>query len=417
MPNLGQVFYGRGPDGYGVLGVSPAGRPFIGSVASLCRAVGSPDRPGEIPTFLLGKREGDAAIMIRACRGAADPTGRATVFFHALVADAISLRSAGLDAFAFAENGTFASACPSRELPDLVFPDVRSQPSVQPPARSLELPATISSDRPLDALVRRELGTESLDKNWATFSYNPLPGFDLCVLSSYSPRTGGGTEYAFDGAGVRRLSPEPTSGRQTAFASPAERNSPKRSNLPLVISLAANVALALALVAGGGKGGTDKPGETSAVVEMSESDARAKWEEQWKSEWEKALPPPASAMTEDEAKATWEAQWKSEWEKALPPPTPDMTEDKARAKWEESWRGEWTRELRADFEKTLRASGGEWPVRIDHPDSPFTPNIRSALAEPNDDKQAVKWRIYRSCRACSDFIQTHSLCPPVNQNP
>ena len=70
---IGQIFYGRDSNGYGVLGVSPAGRPFIGAVAAICRAVGSPDRPGDVRPFLLSKREGAAVLMIRACRGAADP--------------------------------------------------------------------------------------------------------------------------------------------------------------------------------------------------------------------------------------------------------------------------------------------------------------------------------------------------------
>ncbi len=415
MFKLGQIFYGRGPDGYGVLGASPAGRSFLGAVASLCRAVGSPDRPGEIPTFLLGKREGDAAIMVRACRGAADPTGRATIFFHALVADAASLRSAGLDAFAFAENGTFASVCPSHELSDLVFPDMRTQPSVQTSVRSLELPATISSDRPLDTLVRRELGADALDKNWATFSYNPLPGFDLCVLSSYSPRTGGGTEYAFDGAGVHRLSSETTSGRKAATASSEGRNPPKRSGLPLYVSLAANALLVFALLARGGNGEAGKPVETPLVGEMTESDAREKWEAEWKSEWEKTLPPAAPAMTEYEAKVKWEAQWKSEWEKALPPPTPDMTEEKAKAEWEEKWRKEWMKSLRSDFDSTLKALQGKWPVPFDDKDSPFRSDLQSLKSEPNDDPvKATRWKIYRSCKACADFIEDHFHPLPFN---
>lgn len=431
--SLGQIFYGRGPAGYGVLGASPTGRPFLGAVASLCRAVGSPDRPGEIPTFLLGKREGNAAIMIRACRGAADPTGRATIFFHALVADAASLRSAGIDPFAFAENGTFASVCPSHELPDLVFPDMRTQPSVQTSVRSLELPATISSDRPLDALVRRELGAEALDKNWATFSYNPLPGFDLCVLSSYSPRTGGGTQYAFDGAGVHRLSSETTSDRKAEAASTAGQNPPKRSLLPLIVSLTVNMVLVLALLARGGKGEAGKPVETPPVGEMTESDARAKWESQWKSEWEKTLPPSTPAMTEEEAKATWEArwksewekslpqaapaimteeeakatweaQWKSEWEKSLPPSAPDMTEDEAREKWAKRWRDEWTRTLRSNFEKTLRASRGVWP--IDYAvNSQLASAMKSGDEPPEDEKLIPQWKLYQSSKVCSDFIK------------
>jgi len=62
------------------------------------------------------------------------------------------------------------------------------------------MPATISAERPLDELVRQELGAKSLDLNWATFTFNPLSDFDLCVLSAYSPRKGTGIQYAFDNA-------------------------------------------------------------------------------------------------------------------------------------------------------------------------------------------------------------------------
>ena len=413
MNTLGQIFYGRGPDGYGVLGVSPTGRPFIGAVAALCRAVGSPDRPGEIPTFLLGKREGNAALMIRACRGAADPTGRATIFFHALVANADSLRSAGLDAFAFADNGTFVTACPARELPDLVFPDVRTSPLGQPAAGTLDLPATISSDRPLDALVRRELGAKSLDRNWATFSFNPLPDFDLCVLSSYSPRRGGGTQYEFNGAGLHRLPLETASGREATTTSSKRQNSSKMSSLSLVVSLAVNVLLILALLVRGGKGEADKPVETPPVGIMtdSESDARAEWEEKWKSEWEKSLPPPF-ARTESEAKVKLEAQLKSEWERSLPPPSPDMMEAEVRAKWEADLRKEWTRTLRVDFEKKFRAFGGKWPLALDDEKSPFLATIRDAEDKPEADEAAAAWTLYHSCKTCADFIKEN-----FNPNP
>ena len=205
---LGQIFYGRAPDGYGVLGSSPAGQPFIGAVAALCRAVGSPDRPGDVRPFLLSKREGAAVLMIRACRGAADPTGRATIFFHALVADEASLRIAGLDAFVLANASVFAESCSSREPSDLPFPNARQHEATPTEGRGIDMPATISSERPLDDLVRQELGEKSLDLNWASFTFNPLPDFDLSVLSSYSPRKGTGTQYTFDDAGLHRLSPE-----------------------------------------------------------------------------------------------------------------------------------------------------------------------------------------------------------------
>ena len=405
---LGQIFYGRAPDGYGVLGSSSAGRPFIGAVAALCRAVGSPDRPGDVRPFLLSKREGAAVLMIRACRGAADPTGRATIFFHALIADEASLRAAGLDAFVLANAGVFAESCPSREPPDLPFPDCRQRETMPIEGRGITMPATISSERPLDELVRQELGEKSLDLNWATFTFNPLPDFDLCVLSSYSPRKGTGTQYAFDDAGLHRLSPETTQREpENRGTIPTGWPFKQKSSLPLYLSLVVNAVFVLAFLLHGDNGDGGKPKETPTGIEMTESAAREKWELKWKTEWEKSHPTTPPAMTEDAAKAKWEAKWKTEWQKNLPPIPPAMAEAKAKAKWEESWRTGWIQVLRSDFTKSLSSSGGEWPIRFADENSPFLLSVRSAQTEPGDEKLAQKWRIYRSCKTCSDFIQTH----------
>lgn len=342
---LGQIFYGRAPDGYGVLGSSPAGRPFIGAVAALCRAVGSPDRPGDVRPFLLSKREGAAVLMIRACRGATDPTGRATIFFHALIANESSLRAAGFDAFAFANAGVFAESCPSREPSDLPFPKDRQRESTPTEGGGIDMPATISSERPLDELVRQELGEKSLDLNWATFTFNPLSGFDLCVLSSYSPRKGPGTQYyAFDDSGLHRLSPEPVQRQpEKGVTLPASRHF--RLSLPLFLSLAVNAVLVFAFLFHGGNGDGGKPEEKPTVIEMTESDARAKWELKWQKEWENSLSPKQSVMTESEAKAKWEAQWKSEWEKSPHRIPPTMTEVEAKLKWEAKWKAEWEKSI------------------------------------------------------------------------
>lgn len=380
MAQLGQIFYGRDRDGYGVLGVSPAGRSFVGAVVALCRAVGSPDRPGDVRPFLICKREGDAVLMIRACRGAADPTGRATIFFHALIADAAALRAVGLDAFALANAGVFAESCPSRELSDLTFPNVNHHQVASAEGRGIDLPATIASERPLDEFVRQELGAKSLDLNWATFTFNPLSDFDLCVLSAYSPRRGPGTQYAFDDAGLHRLSAE-TAQRKSATegALSSESSFRKKSSLPLIISLAVNVVLVFAFLFRAGNSDGGKPEEIQRGIEMTESSAREKWEAKWKSEWEKSLPPMPSVMIEAKAKEKWEAPWRKKW----------------------------TQTLRMDLEKAIRDSGGEWPIHFDNANSPFLPIVRSADTEPEDEKLAQKWRIYRSCKTCFDFIQTH----------
>ena len=308
---LGQIFYGRDRDGYGVLGTSPSGRPFLGAVAALCRTVGSPDRPGDVRPFLICKREGAAVLMIRACRGAADPTGRATIFFHALIADAAALRAVGLDAFALANAGVFAESCPSREPPDLPFPNAKQHQVAPAEGRGIDMPATISAERPLDELVRQELGAKSLDLNWATFTFNPLPDFDLCVLSSYSPRRGTGTQYVFDEAGLHRLSPvsatRKTGGEENSSTG---RSSVQKLSRFLLLSLVANAILVLTIFFRGSGADGIKSGGKPTVTEISESDAREKWESKWKSEWEKSLPPTPSDMTEAAAKEKWAIQWK-----------------------------------------------------------------------------------------------------------
>ena len=411
---IGQIFYGRDSNGYGVLGVSPAGRPFIGAVAAICRAVGSPDRPGDVRPFLLSKREGAAVLMIRACRGAADPTGRATIFFHALFADAASLRSAGLDAFSLEKDGVFAESCPNREPPDLPFPNAKQHQVAPAEGRGIDLPATISSERPLDELVRQELGAKSLELNWATFTFNPLPDFDLCVLSSYSPRKGTGTQYVFDDAGLHRLSPVSATRKTVGKENSSIGRPPmQKSSCVLLLSLVANAILVLTIFfRGSGADGVKAEGK-----EMNESGAREKWESKWKSEWEKSLPQTSPAMTETDAKAKWAAQWKLEWEKSLPPMPSAMTEAEAKAKWEAQWKTEWEdayrQKLRSSFEKRLsgnhRISDFEKAMlKID----PYYEDYKANKAKPPT-PQAMD--LYKTLKLYVSFVED-TIITPKKQN-
>ena len=443
---LGQVFYGRGPDGYGILGVSPAGRPIVAMVADLCRTVGTPDRPGENPSFLLEKRTGSSVVMIRACRGSPDSTGRATVFFHALVTDMEMLQAENLDAFVLADAGAFSTTCPGRNPPDLSIPVPKPRPSRSNGPRSLEFPATVSSEHPLDALVRRELGPDVLKYDWATFSYNPLPGFDLCVLSAYSPHKGDGIQYTFDETEIHRLSGEEKKSAQSngiSTISPVRRI--RKPTGVFLVSLAANAVLLLALLLSG-----DKTGRGNVVAdppqELTEDEAKARWSEKWKKEWKESLPP-LSLMTEEEAKAKWESKWRLQWETALPASPPPMTEEEAKAKWESKWKlqweestpaeesaktkwgekwknewratleNEWRTAMKNRFEETLTKNCGDpLPLQFDQADSVFTKTIRDAQDEPEDPIQKAKWRMFRTCKACSEFIVTNFYKVPTNSN-
>ena len=300
MPILGQIFYGRGKNGYGILGVSPSGRPFADAVAALCQSVGSPDRPRDVRPFLLSKRERGHVIMIRACRSE-DATGRATLFFHALVAPKDVLASAGLDAFILADKNAFVSALPMSEIEDMPVADL-GNPSVSPCSTDARSPAFIASDHPLDAEVRRFLGRETLSWNWATYSYHTLQDFDLCVHSSYAAAPANGNRYVLKGGrflAISDSSPSQSPSHKDQSMSPLH-------NFALKASLLANLVLAAILIVSNLRddkgGGQPKPPSSFApstsqsdlqkqdsASEMSEADARAKWEEAWKKEWQDSL--------------------------------------------------------------------------------------------------------------------------------
>lgn len=300
MSKLGQIFYGRGKDGYGVLGVSTSGRPFSDSVAALCRAVGSPDRPGDVRPFLISKRERGHVIMVRACRDE-DPSGRTTLFFHVLVAKEEELASAGLDAFVLAERGVFVSSLPDGSINDLPFPSSENR-SVNPCSADVRLPAFIAADHPLDAEVHRALGRETLSRNWATYSYNPLQGFDLCVYSSYGASPTNGNRYSFvDGRFIAASVSRPTS---PTSQSPAHA---KDSSFMFKVSLLLNAVLGAVLVAvltlrnGNEKvnqptppsqqnaGGKSRLAKTEPVLEMTKDEAFKKWGTEWENAYLQTL--------------------------------------------------------------------------------------------------------------------------------
>ena len=357
MSKFGQVFYGRGKDGYGILGASPSGRPFVGFVATLCRAVGSPDRPGDIRPFLISKREGDSIVMIRACRGDSDPTGRSTLFFHALVASVDDLSSTNVDAFALSGKEVFLSALP--QVVEDVEVSVPTSKVNALPSGELRFPALIASDHPLDVEVRRILGRETLTRNWATYSYRSLDGFDLCVHSSYATPSTFGNHYTFTG---ERFVPNVDEAPRTSLEATSKIASPLT---PLKVSFALNVVLVivvLVLFATRGNG-TKSP---HVVVER-----------------------PATLLNDT-------AQ-------TLPEPV-DVDEDEARKKWENTWRKEWTRNMGAEFEAMLSdANLARVRLPFEKTSVERIPYFKQVLKQPQSDPAR---QFYDSCRAYVDFIET-----------
>ena len=300
MAKLGQIFYGRSKDGYGILGASPSGRPFVGFVAALCRAVGSPDRPGDIQPFLISKREGNNVIMIRACRGDADPTGRSTLFFHALVVPADDLAVANLDAFILAEKGIFLSTLPDN-IEDIEVAASTSQSDLAP-SKELRFPAFVASDRPLDIEVRHALGRESLSRNWTTYSYRALDRFDLCVHSSYASSSASGNRYTFKNGRFIAIDRP-----QAATPNPHQSSLEKNTSPMLKASLFANVILVVVLIAAlAVRIGKDSEGQKPPVPPTSQIDQFGEQKSN-----------PSNEITKEEAFAKWGKEWETDFRRRL----------------------------------------------------------------------------------------------------
>lgn len=265
--SLDQIFYGRGPRGYGVLGISPGGAPFAARVEKLCGAVGTPgsDYGGE--PFLLSVPEDDHVLMICGRRGAADSMGRETLSFHALVAAKKDLSAAKADASSLFAQEAFAAKMPTGPidaLPLEVKPGRDGSPSRPNGGRIVDasLPCVIRSDQAAPDAVRAVVGARTIDFSWATFAFQSLDGFDVQVLPPRiaAPRTT--NEYDASGnllrsaAQARTNSPSWTnsddspSGRNGSTSRPTNGRvvpgfPPFKTSPMLKLSFAANAALAV----------------------------------------------------------------------------------------------------------------------------------------------------------------------------
>ena len=176
-----QLFYGRGPRGYAVLGASPKAAGVSEFVESLCGSVGTPGTDYGGDPFLLSVPEGASVVMVCGRRGAPDGMGRSTLFFHALVAPKASLAAARTDAFSLFKQGVFADKMPQGEIKALTV-RMYAPPQSTAPGSPAAFPVVCRSTVPSLDLAREALGGRSLDYKWATFAFRHLDGFDVQVL-------------------------------------------------------------------------------------------------------------------------------------------------------------------------------------------------------------------------------------------
>jgi hypothetical protein len=290
---LEQVFYGRGENGYAVLGASPGGRSLARRVEALCGAAGTPGGNYGGEPFLLSVPDGDWVVMLRGRRGKPDSMGRTTLFYHALAGLRTELASAHADAFALDAQGVFAERMPDGEVGVL---EVEVRPWMEsPPAWTGKTPCLIRSDKPEPEAVRSAVGEHANDWAWADFAFQAMDGFVVQVLP---PRTDGVRGVAeYDGTGRLLRAGRPQTGREGDTAGGtgnahmpnrgkhgmdtgggradegAKKTCPqakKRDRKYLFASLAANVALLLACVALLARGGTAPTAVDDPVIQSDE---------------------------------------------------------------------------------------------------------------------------------------------------
>ena len=151
--------------------------------------------------------------------GAPDSMGRATLFFHALVAAKSTMSDAKADAFSLFSQGVFADKMTKGEIDALT---VEVQLAAHKPQLGqfvdATIPFVIRSDRPMPDLVRATVGDKSLDESWTTFAFQAMANVDVQVLP---PRVlCPPTVNEYDGSG-------------TLTRSAAVGNCPNRDNMPL----------------------------------------------------------------------------------------------------------------------------------------------------------------------------------------
>ena len=249
-----QVFYGRGERGYGILGASPGADKFIARTEALCGAVGTPavDYGGE--PFLLSVPEEDRVVMACGRRGALDAMGRATLFFHVLIAAKTDLHAAEADAFSLFTSGAFAERMPDGKTECLRI-DTQAEPNEPAPGMAVLLPAVFRSPAPASNLVQRAVAGRANGLSWATYAFQPLPGFEVQVLPPRVLCLQAANEYDASGKLLRSAAAEKVpqaegklgcgSERVTLshYSNVANESSQEKSNVMLKFSIVVNFVL------------------------------------------------------------------------------------------------------------------------------------------------------------------------------
>lgn len=186
---LDQAFFGNDQNGYCLLGCTD--NRFSHDVAFYCNAIGTPDGFSAFKPFLFSVPKDDFLLMFCCQAGAADASGRRTLFFHAIIADRKVVNEFNVNAYTLYDSGYFSDSLIDGCLPiELSKPLTQSNCHPVPFAWNGE-PLAIISEKPETTLIRALLGDSVNSLPWANFTYQPLENFRLYVISKYVNRPQG----------------------------------------------------------------------------------------------------------------------------------------------------------------------------------------------------------------------------------
>ena len=182
--NVEQIFYGRGADGYAILGSSVPSCGLTDQVLELCQSVGTPgfEREDDNQPFLLQKVCGANVLMVCGRNGEPDSFGRKTLFFHAVVVPLAYAKEQKLSAADLYRADVFSTKCRDGTLSALVIDHVKGASDSH--SCGFKFPAAFSCRRANNLALVKLLDGKLVGANWATMCWRLMAGFDWFGLDA-----------------------------------------------------------------------------------------------------------------------------------------------------------------------------------------------------------------------------------------